>query len=126
MKIIVRTQIKKRTSRCQGDPECKCHRTQQTLDAEKDKRIEVEGDDRDSYPQKLKFFVHATNDWYCSSATCGHPISQHMNEPIPRQSSKTQRLEELIFAGDDNDDCFDVASHGTDAINFRQLILQQE
>ena len=43
----------------------------------------------------------------------------------PVVSTKLLRLEELLCA-DDAEDCFDVASHGTDAMNFRQKILKEE
>ena len=64
-------------SHCQGTPECKCHFTQQTLLAEKNKRIAEEGN-LDSYPKKLKYIVHATDRWYCSD--CGHAINVHVSE----------------------------------------------
>jgi hypothetical protein len=70
---------------CSGDEKCKCRRTQETLDADKEKRIAamkaadpISKVSVKTCPDDGVYIVHyADGEWLCSSKLCGHPISVH-------------------------------------------------
>jgi hypothetical protein len=69
-------------SLCTGAIGCPCQFTNQVLVDAMKQRTKEEGD-LHSYPRKPKYIVHYTDDWYCSSKDCGHPISCHPSGEDP-------------------------------------------